>query len=187
MRVDGSELTQYNDFPEVSAVGAWKVGGRRATVTVPGRGLVDLEPDRLATLGNLQAEPLPTSMREFLPEAWSPSGKLLGGTEVDDATLSFSIGVLDPAGGTYHPSQLPMAGGYSRFAGWMPDSRHFVAVGADQIALVDVDTGTYRTLMPIDFTSLVIASLSRDARTLLVETPSADGDVWLLETETSGR
>jgi hypothetical protein len=67
-----------------------------------------------------------------------------------------------------------------KFAGWLPDSRHFVASGREQIAVVNVETGAWRGLQAVDERRLAV-SLSRDGQTLLVEQESVDGDLWMLE------
>ncbi len=116
---------------------------------------------------------------------WSGSGDRLGGTEVDSNRRPVSIGALDPKTRSYRRSQLPIADApwsdaFWKFAGWLPDSRHYVAAGRDQIALVDVETGAWRGLQAIDKRRLQV-SLSRDGRTLLVEQEVVDGDLWMLE------
>ena len=90
-----------------------------------------------------------------------------------------------PRVGTYRRSQLPIADAtwldaYWKFAGWLPDSRHYVAAGRDQIALVDVETGAWRGLQAVDKRRLLV-SISGDGRTLLVEQEVVDGDLWMLE------
>ena len=65
---------------------------------------------------------------------------------------ALSVGAFEPATGRYQRSQLPMANDGSwisalwKFAGWLPDSRHFAASGRGQIALVDVETGAWQGL-----------------------------------------
>jgi eukaryotic-like serine/threonine-protein kinase len=182
LRTDGSELRQVSDGSAHPNDWVWRSDGKRATAVVPGRGVVDLDLDRLTALADAKATPLPASMKGFVPGAWSPDGKLLGGTEVDDTVRTLSIGALDPERGVYLRSRLPVNGyGFNRFAGWLPDSRHYVALGADQIALVDAVTGEYRTLLPVAYVKDMTISLSDDGATLLLETPTSDGDVWLLE------
>ena len=99
---------------------------------------------------------------------------------------ALSVGAFEPATGRYHRSQLPMANDGSwisalwKFAGWLPDSRHFAASGRGQIALVDVETGAWQGLQAVD-TRRPLVSLSRDGGTPLVEQESVDGDLWMLE------
>lgn len=185
LRADGSEPRRLTDFAEASAA-IWRHDGKRVTVVVPGRGLGDVDADQFTAREAIRSIPLPDSLPAFLPGAWSPSGDLLGGTEVDPGLRALSIGVFDPATGTYRRSTLPMSGdGYWKFAGWLPDSRHFVAAGRGQMALVDASTGAWRGLLAVENPDPVV-SLSRDASTLRVETGSADGDVWLLESPDAG-
>ncbi len=180
LRADGSEPRRITDFSD-TVDKAWSRDGRRLTISTGGEGLAEVDADQLTPRAAMRSIPLPDSMRWFLPGAWSPSGELLGGTEVDSGRRALSIGAFEPASGTYHRSRLPMSGpGWWRFAGWLPDSRHFVALGRDQVALVDVATGAWRGLLPSDESHQAV-SLSSDAATLLVETESADGDIWLLE------
>ena len=141
-----------------------------------------MDADKFNSKEAVRPQRLPESMQDFVPGAWSPSGKLLGGTEVASSMRALSIGALEPATGTYHRSRLPVSTtGYWKFAGWLADSRHFVALGRDQIAIVDVDTGAWRGLLPSHDSIHVALSLSQDASTLLVEAELADGDIWMLE------
>lgn len=158
------------------------------SVVLPaGRKLATLDADQLASLETIRSIPLPDSMQGFIPVAWSPSGDLLGGTEVDSSMQALSVGAFEPVTGTYRRSRLPVSGnGYWKFAGWLADSRHFVAVGFEQIALVDVETGAWRGLLAVDDPDQIL-SLSRDARTLLMETASADGDLRMLESQGAER
>ncbi len=182
LRTDGSELRQLDDFWGTSTIGAWTADGRQLTMMLDWKKLVYLTPDHLTTLANAQTTPLPQSMQGFWPDAWSPSGLLLGGTEIDEAVRALSIGAVDLEHGIYHRSRLPVTGfGIWKFAGWLPDSRQYVANAGDQIALVDVESGDFQTLVPVDPSKLTVASLSRDGGTLVVETPVDDGDIWLLE------
>jgi Tol biopolymer transport system component len=182
---DGSQLHQLSDFFGGNRA-AWRPDGRSATVANRGHGLVELDGTRIVTLSDLHATPFPAGIHAFSAEAWSPSGTLLAGTEVDAHNRALSVGAIDPAGGTYAKSRLPVTGwpGY-RVAGWLPDSRHYVALGAGFVALVDATTGAYRKLLATepDPAKEEVVSLSRDGRTLLVETPMSDGNLWLLQRE----
>ena len=187
LRADGSELLRLTDFTYFSLL-VWSQDGRRVSVVLPaGRKLATLDADQLASLETIRSIPLPDSMQGFIPVAWSPSGDLLGGTEVDSSMQALSVGAFEPVTGTYRRSRLPVSGnGYWKFAGWLADSRHFVAVGFEQIALVDVETGAWRGLLAVDDPDQIL-SLSRDARTLLMETASADGDLRMLESQGAER
>jgi eukaryotic-like serine/threonine-protein kinase len=183
VRADGSELRRIADTPETGAA-AWSVDGQRLTFDLRAGSLGEVATDRLTARDAIRSIPLPDPLRRFEAGAWSPSGDLLGGTEVGPDQGALSVGALDPATGTYRRSQLPMTGAWVtawwKFAGWLPDSRHFVASGREQIALVDVETGAWRGLQAVDQRRLSV-SLSRDARTLLVEQEAVDGDLWMLE------
>jgi len=185
LRTDGSQLHQLSGDFYSGTHPAWRPDGRSATVAVRDHGLVELDGTRIATLSSLHATPIPAGIGGFVAQAWSPSGTLLAGTECD-ANRAQSIGVIDSTSGTYVKSRLPVAGGCSpQVAGWLPDSRHYVALGDGFVALVDVTTGAYRKLFPMDPdpAKQLFVSLSRDGRTLLVETPTSDGNLWLLQRE----
>jgi Tol biopolymer transport system component len=184
VRADGSELRRIADTPETSA-GAWSLDGQRLTLDLRDGVLGEVAADRFTARDAIRSIPLPDPLRKFELGAWSPSGDLLGGTEVDPNLGALSIGAFEPATGTYRRSQLPMKGAdwvnaIFKFAGWLPDSRHFVASGREQIALVNVETGAWRGLQAVDKRRLFV-SLSRDGRTLLVEEEAVDGDLWMLE------
>jgi len=187
LRTDGSQLHQLSDFYSGTHP-AWRPDGRSATVAVSEHGLVELDGTRIVTLSEVHATPIPAGIHHFTAEAWSPSDTLLAGTECD-ANRVHSIGVIDSTSGTYVESRLPVAPVADwcthRVAGWLPDSRHYVALGDGFVALVDVTTGGYRKLLPADADPAKekILSLSRDGRTLLVETPTSDGNLWLLQRE----
>jgi Tol biopolymer transport system component len=181
LRSDGSEPRRLTDFTE-SSTPVWSADGRRATIMAYGRGIADVDPNQLTTLETLESVALPETLQGFLPGGWSPSGTLLGGTEVDAMLRALSIGAIEPATGSYRRSKLPMSGtGFWTFGGWLGDSRHFIARGAEEIALVDAETGNWRELLPIRAQEQAL-SFSRDTMTLLVETASADGDIWIFET-----
>ena len=136
LRADGSEPRRLADFADFSPA-VWSRDGRRVTAVIPGRGLVELDADKLNSEEALRPLKLPESMQEFVPGAWSPSGKLLGGTEVASSMRALSIGAFEPATGTYHRSRLPLSStGYWKFAGWLADSRHFVALGRERLGCV---------------------------------------------------
>jgi len=182
---DGSQLRQLSGFFGGN-MPAWRPDGRSATVTQFGYGLVELDGAGIETLSAVHATPFPEGIRSFSANAWSPSGTLLAGGDCDAGNHALSVGTIDPASGTYLESRLPVAGWCGRrVAGWLPDSRHYVALGADLVALVDVTTGAYRKLLPADADPAKekLVSLSRDGRILLVETPTSDGNLWLLQRE----
>lgn len=185
VRADGSELRRIADLPDTSSA-TWSPDGQRLTLRLPDRTLAEVAADRFTTRDEVRSVPGPDSLWRLELGAWSPSGTLLGGTGVDPDHSALSVGAFEPATGRFHRSQLPMADDGSwisalwKFAGWLPDSRHFVASGRDQIALVDVETGAWRGLQAVDARRLYV-SLSRDGRTLLVEQQAVDGDLWMLE------
>lgn len=184
VRADGSELRRIA-APTETAPAAWSRDGGRLTLNLRDGLLGEVAADRFNAPDAVRPIPLPEPLQRFQLGGWSPSGELLGGTEVDASrTGALSVGAFEPATGTYRRSQLPMAAkwvsAWWKFAGWLPDSRHFVASGRDQIALVDVETGAWRGLQAVDGRQLSV-SLSGDGRTLLVEEEAVDGDLWMFE------
>jgi dipeptidyl aminopeptidase/acylaminoacyl peptidase len=184
VRADGSELRRIADTPDTAAA-IWSSDGQRLTFVIPESGLAEVDAARFTAREAIRFVPLPDSIHGFEPGEWSPSGDLLGGTEVDLSRRAVSTGAIVPKTGSYRRGQLPMAGAtwldaYWKFAGWLPDSRHYVAAGREQIAVVDIETGAWRGLQAVDNRRLYV-SLSRDGRTLLVEQESVDGDLWMLE------
>jgi Tol biopolymer transport system component len=190
VRADGSELRRTADTPDTAGA-VWSSDGQRLTFVMPESGMAEVDAARFTDREAIRFVPLPDSMAGFEPGEWSPSGDLLGGTEVDVNRRPVSIGAIDPKTRRYRRSQLPIGGAiwsdaYWKFAGWLPDSRHYVASGRDQIALVDVETGAWRGLQAVDKRRLIV-SLSRDGGTLLVEQESFDGDLWMLEIPGGGK
>ncbi len=182
LRADGSELRRLTEIGEVAGA-AWSADGREVTVKMQTGPIYQVDAARLATPESARPLAMPAALTGFSPSAWSPSGRYLAGAEIDALWQALSVGFLDPASGVYNKSDLPIAGdGYWAVGGWLADSRRFIALGSRQLALVDAETGRWRSLAPIEGAGR-IASLSRDGRTMLIEVESVDGDVWLLDRE----
>lgn len=155
-----------------------------ATLFGLGQAEIDGRPVRFLAMELIEGEDLATRLARVgaldLEEASALGRQIAAALEVAHEALS--IGAFEPATGTYHRSRLPVSTtGYWKFAGWLADSRHYVARGREQIALVDVETGAWRGLLPSHDSIQVALSLSQDASTLLVGVESADGDLWMLE------
>jgi hypothetical protein len=62
---------------------------------------------------------------------------------------------------------------------FLPDSRRLLLSGQRGVVLVDLADGKSRVLRPGEPSDRYV--LSRDGRTLVIERPLLDSDIWLME------
>jgi hypothetical protein len=115
----------------------------------------------------------------FSAESWSPDGKLIAGSLLDVGGSPRAVAVWEVATGTVRliDVSLPSAAEFA-IAGWLPDSRKFLARSGNGLALVDSATGKWTAVSVPDGSKYQLASTGR---TLMIERATVDADVWLME------
>lgn len=91
-----------------------------------------------------------------------------------------TLAVWEVATGIVRPLNvlLPAANDYFAVAGWLPDSKRFLARAGRTLALVDSTTGRWTPAGVPDGTKYGLASAGR---IVMVERQTLDADVWLME------
>ena len=183
VRKDGSDLRQMTDLRADIAAAVWSPDGKRvvtASSTRPPAGLWVFDPSTMATRETAKffKSPLP---QPFSAESWSPDGKLVAGALLDAGGAPQKIALWDMATGTVRPLDVPLPSIWESFfviGGWLPDSRRFLAISTNGLALVDSVTGKSS---PVAVRPGALFALVNGGRSLLVERVLYDADVWLME------
>jgi Tol biopolymer transport system component len=185
IEADGSGLRQLTDFKITIGWGAWSPDRARLAVSAitgdPGVWIMD--PSRTSTRQTAQFSPADARVAggaRLSVDTWSSDGALLAGPIADAAGDPIAIGVLDAKTGALR-SRFPVRPVRSSALDltFVPGTRQLLVNLATGLSLVDADTGAVRTILPLvpAFTS----RLSADGRTLLVERPGVESDLWLME------
>ena len=142
------------------------------------RTLWRLDPTRLNTLESAELLPGPGAAGFDTVTAWSPSGTLLGGaTSLTSSTVTPAV--WDLSTGTLRTFDLPPSKPGTVWMSFFPDSRRLLVTSTTHLMLVDLAEGRVRPLRPLETGDRY--GLSRDGRTLLIEHPVFDSDIWLME------
>ncbi|HYT68765.1 MAG TPA: protein kinase [Vicinamibacterales bacterium] len=179
---DGSGLRQLTDLKGDVAWGAWSPDGKQLAVAPfivmePGVWLVDVA-TRMATREN-SAFMRVGSARVGI-DAWSSDGRLLAGIQLNAAGDPLAIEVWDVKEQRIHKHiEMPLLRATTIDVSFVPGTHSLVASAPDGVVLVDGDTGAARRILPQ--TPPYGTRLSGDGRTLLVERPAIEADLWLME------
>jgi len=183
VRTDGSDLRQMTDLRSDLAEAIWSPDGTQvatAASTRPPTGMWFFDPSRLATrqTATFVKNPLPQA---FSAEIWSPDGKLIAGSLLGADGAPRAIALWDVANGNVRALNVPLPSAAPFFyvvAGWLPDSRRFLAFVGNEIAIVDSVSGQST---PVQARAGYRYHLVGGGRTLMVERLLYDADVWLME------
>jgi Tol biopolymer transport system component len=183
IRPDGSGLRQLTEVADRAWYPFWSPDGQR--ITFPGDG---------ARTCTITVQETPASSAECLPGLaedrsfftldWSPDGQWLVGNEAlvtGNSLPTLLLWSFDS--GEYRP--LATRG---RTARWMPDSRHLLVLDeGGHLVVVDRTGEQARDLGPLEAREQrpldQRMALSRDGRTLVVQSGSVEANVWLLSPE----
>jgi eukaryotic-like serine/threonine-protein kinase len=177
IQADGSGLRQLTNFDKDTFMVAWSPDGKSAIVgSISTKGVWRIDTSRLNTQQSAEAldDPAKASFLDVL--SWSPSGKLLAGRVYTESQAGIPA-VWDLAGKSLRKLDVLELGGNG--ISFLPDSRHVLFNSGTGIILADLVAGTSRRLgnsLPTDD-----CRLSRDGRTLLIQHPVFDSDIWLME------
>lgn len=179
---DGSGLRQLTDLEGDVVWGAWSPDGQRMavspiTATDHGVWFADLT-NPVSTRDNSRFMRVGSARVGI--DTWSSDGDLIAGTQLNAAGDPIAIEVWNARTQRLH-RHIPMTllRVTSLGLAFLPGTHMLVTSAPTGVVLVDADTGATRQLLaqapPYE------ARVSGDGRTLLVERPGLEADLWLME------
>jgi Tol biopolymer transport system component len=113
-------------------------------------------------------------------DSWSSDGALLAGARIDRSGAPTAIKVWDIATKALRREVvMPLLMTTSVTASFIHGTHLIITQTPDGVALVDPDAGTWRVILPAR--PPIETRVSGDGRTLLVEHPAIEADLWLME------
>jgi Tol biopolymer transport system component/serine/threonine protein kinase len=186
IRPDGSGLRPLTSLAEGAWDPYWSPDGTRiAFPTGKATGTCVI---KVADAPASSAECLPDLSKEtwFHVRDWSPDGRWLVGSPTRHGG-GFLPGLVLWSFETREYRPLEKQGFVAR---WLPDSRHLLILDdRGELAVVDRDTGTSRSVSPLDVPGTLDRQrlgLARDGRTAVFLSDSLESNVWLLGRRTPG-
>lgn len=179
VNADGSGLRQLTDLRTDVVWGAWSPDGKRMVFSASSSkpyGLWFFDPLRTAT--NDAAHFVPNDV-PLLVDTWSSDGMLIAGTRSGASGLPEAIAVWDAEGRLLRQIAMPLINTSTINATFVAGTHDLVANTAQGIALVDADSGQWHVIRKIS--PPLSSRVSGDGRTLYVERPSIEGDLWLMQ------
>ena len=177
---DGAGLRQMTDLKTNVGWAVWAPDGKRLAVTSfsdKRGGMWLIDPSRGSAS---EATTFVASEARIAADTWSSDGELVAGAVIDAAGDPRAISVWDvKARQLRRRIDIPLVRTTSIDTQFLPGTHTLLADTPEGISLVDADTGRSRVLlkMPPPFAT----RLSGDGRTLLVERPGLEADLWLME------
>jgi dipeptidyl aminopeptidase/acylaminoacyl peptidase len=185
IRSDGSDLRQLTDMNKNTSAITWAPDGKHAIVSnFSTRTVWRLDPSRLNSLQTAELLRAPVEAGFLEVSAWSNSGTLLAGL-VFASQESANFGVWDLANGVLRKLDVPVDLDKRAWINFLPDSRRLLMNGPHGLTLVDLTDGKPHVLRPGPTADQY--HLSRDGRTLVIQHPVFDSDIWLMEFTKPGR
>ena len=179
--VDGSGLRQQTDLRSDLSWGTWSPDGKRMAIaleSVEPYGLWFFDPSRTATRDN--SEFVASGAAHVGADAWSSDGKLIAGTETNASGDPIAITVWDvEARRLVRRIELPLLRVTAIDLSFVPGTHQALTNTREGVALVDLDTGSWRVIRRIG--PPLEHRLSGDGRTLLIERFELESDLWLTE------
>ncbi|HEY2432370.1 MAG TPA: protein kinase [Vicinamibacterales bacterium] len=174
--VDGSGLRQLTEFPAGVLWAVWSPDGRRMTTT----GKDDLrffDPARTTSAAEAEVVPAPPFTGV---DTWSSDGRLLAGSLSDAGGEPIALMVWDAATKKLlRQIRMPLSRASARNASFVSGTHNLITQTPDGVTLADADTGQWRVILK---SAMPLATrMSGDGRTLLIERPRLESDLWLME------
>jgi eukaryotic-like serine/threonine-protein kinase len=175
---DGSGLRQLTDMRADLAWGAWSPDGKRiAAASGAPFGLWFLDASRTSTRETALFVPSATPVGA---DSWSSDGALLAGTETNRAGNPSAVTIWDVnARRLLKRIDVPVIRSSALDVSFIARTHNLLANTADGVAVVNADTGEWRLIRKA--TPPMETRISGDGRTLLVERPTVEADLWLME------
>ena len=178
---DGSGLRQISDVQNEIAWGVWSPDGKRiltAGSSVPPYGIQFFDAAPASPVS--APESLKTDLGVINADTWSSDGRLVAGSLTDAGGQPVAAVVWDVATKTlFRRVDIPMVRTTSVDMSFVSGTHDLLTHSPDGVALVNADTGRWRIVLPVKppFTTIV----SGDGKTLLIERPAIEADVWMME------
>jgi Tol biopolymer transport system component len=177
---DGAGLRQLTSFDNDVTWAVWSPDGARIATTSSGSppyAIHLLDPAKPAS-----AQPpdmIPTE--DFMDvNAWSSDGRLLAGTVTDPGGDPVAVLVWDVAARRLlRRIDMPLAKTTSQDTAFVAGTHGIVTQTQEGVAYVDADTGTWHLLLKAP--PPLVTQMSGDGRTLMLERPAVESDLWLME------
>ena len=176
IRPDGSGLEQMGNLPGANFPVWSPDGGKVAAASSDGFYIVD----RSAQAAKPPpAEPPVSASERFWPFAWSPDGATLAGSTVSrDGTLA-TLSVYSISNRKYSVVS-DSKGLLWQMTQWLPDSRRLLVRDDRGIAIVRVDTGERRLILPVrGYAMARSVGVTRDGKWITYTETATEGDIWM--------
>jgi len=185
MRADGSGLKQLSEVSDFGG-GAMSPDGKQLTLNAnfEAVAILDVDLEKPVTVETARKLKLPDGypVGRFWPGAWSEDGRFLAGNEAYENGNRTTYAVYDLEEETLRTLPGIESGKTNAsVGGWLPDSRRLLLEDDRGLMLVDTRTDEHRVLHE-GFGEYTMF-LSRDGKTLMVETETPDSEIWMLTLE----
>ena len=177
--VDGAGLHQVTTNAPGVAWGAVSPDGTRMAIPVYSRTSFGLRFADVARTTTATSPVTPAATRMDV-DSWSSDGTLLAGTQGDGTGNPLRLIVWDLSAQRLHLQlDLPLQRSSSLGASFVPGTHDVLVNTADGVTLVNGDTGAWRVIRRME--PPIETRISGDGRTLLIERPGIEEDLWLME------
>ena len=180
IEADGSALRQLTNFRQRLSWGAWSPDRARLATAVlmkTGVTVAFLDSTRITPFDGAAGQELGDSVSV---DDWSTDGTLLAGSSATEGGDPTAVVVWDAKTRTVRNSYpMRLVRSSSMDVSFVPGTHQILVNRFDGLALVDADTGRVRPLLPA--APPFSHRISRDGRTILVERPGVESDLWLME------
>src|SRR3954470_11548593 len=179
MSVDGSGLRQITQTAGDVSWAVWSPDGRQiatAAAIVAPYSIRFFDPAQASSEKGIAA--IPIDHRGDV-SSWSSDGRLLAGTAADQGGQPIALEIWDPAAKQLvRRIDLPLAVSSSVEVSFLAGTHQLVAASPDGVLLVDADSGAARVILKMR--PPVEMRMSGDGRTLMIERPQIEADLWLM-------
>jgi Tol biopolymer transport system component len=177
---DGSGLRQMTDLEGDVMWAAFAPDGKRlatSALALKPFGIRFFEPGQMTHDDSLGF--IATDARDGV-DGWSSDGTLLVGTAIDTGGQPTALVFWDVAAKRVARTiATPLQRTSALYASFVPGTHKVVTQTREGVVIVDADTGAQRVILKMK--PAFETRLSGDGRTLLVERPAIEADLWLME------
>ena len=177
---DGAGLRQLTDWNTDVTWAAWSPDGRRvatASSSFAPYGIHLFDPAKPAS--SQAADTIATPAFAGV-NTWSSDGRLLCGTLTDPGGDPIAVLVWDAAAKRLlRRIDMPLAKTTSQDTAFVAGTHGLVTQTTEGVTYVDADTGRWHVILKSP--PPLVAEMSGDGRTMLIERPAVESDLWLME------